>query len=59
MGVVGVVLFTRSVVGGLAVLEAFAGGMVGESQEEVVDVVVAGVVGGSGFADEVVELDEE
>ncbi len=59
VGVVGEVFFIRSVVGGLAVLEAFAGGMVGEREEEVVDVVVARVVGGSGFADEVVELGEE
>ena len=40
-------------------LEAFAAGYVGEGEEEVVDVVVARVVGGSGLADEVVELGEE
>ena len=40
-------------------LEAFAAGYVGEGEEEVVDVVVARVVGGAGFADEVVEFGEE
>ena len=59
MGVVGEALFAYAVVGGLAVLEAFAAGDVREGEEEVVDVVVARVVGGAGFADEVVELGEE
>ncbi len=40
-------------------LEAFAAGYVGEGEEEVVDVVVAGGVGGSRLADEVGELGEE
>ena len=59
MGVVGEAFFAYAVVGGLAVLEAFATGYVGEREKEVVDVVVARVVGGSGLADEVVELGEK
>ena len=59
VGVVGEAFFAYAVVGGLAVLEAFAAGYVGEGEEEVIDVVVARVVGGTGLADEVVELDEE
>jgi hypothetical protein len=51
--VVGEALFADAVVGGLAVLEAFAAGDVGEREEEVVDVVVVRGVGGAGFADEV------
>jgi len=56
---VGEALFADAVVGGLAVLEAFAAGYVGEREEEVIDVVVPGVVSCAGFADEVVELGEE
>ena len=41
VGWVGEAFFTYAVVGGLAVLEAFAAGYVGEGEEEVVDVVVA------------------
>jgi hypothetical protein len=41
VGWVGVAFFAYAVVGGLAVLEAFATGYVGEGEEEVVDVVVA------------------
>ena len=59
MGVVGEAFFADSVVGGLAVLEAFAAGYVGEREEEVVDVIVARIVGGSGLADEIVEFGEE
>ena len=59
VGCVGEAFFADAVVGGLAVLEAFAAGDVGEREEEVVDVVVARVVGGAGFADEVGELGEE
>ena len=59
VGWIGEALFAYAVVGGLAVLEAFAAGYVGEGEEEVVDVVVARGVGGSGFADEVVEFAEE
>ncbi len=59
VGVVGEAFFAYAVVGGLAVLEAFAAGYVGEGEEEVIDVVVARVVGGSGLADEVGELGEE
>ena len=55
VGGVGEAFFADAVVGGLAVLEAFAAGDVREREEEVVDVVVARVVGGSGLADEVVE----
>ena len=51
--------FADAVVGGLAVLEAFATGDVGEGEEEVVDVVVARGVGGAGLADEVGDLGEE
>jgi hypothetical protein len=49
VGVVGEALFADAVVGGLAVLEAFAAGDVREREEEVVDVVVARVVGGAGL----------
>ena len=59
VGVVGEAFFAYAVVGGLAVLEALAGGGVGEGEEEVVLVVVARAVHGSGFADEVGELGEE
>ena len=59
VGGVGEAFFAYAVVGGLAVLEAFAAGYVREGEEEVVDVVVAGIVGGSGLADEVGELDQE
>jgi hypothetical protein len=56
---VGEALFAYAVVGGLAVLEAFAAGYVGEGEKEMIDVVVARGVGGSGFADEIRELGEE
>jgi hypothetical protein len=59
VGRVGEGFFAYAVVGGLAVFETFAAGDIGEGEEEVVDVVVARVVGGSGFADEVGELGEE
>ena len=55
VGVVGEAFFADAVVGGLAVLEAFAAGDVREGEEEVVDVVVVRLVGGAGLADEVVE----
>ena len=56
---VGEALLADAVVGGLAVLQAFAAGDVGEGEEEVVDVVVVRGVGGAGFADEVGDLGEE
>ena len=40
-------------------LEAFSTGYVGECEEEVVDVVVARVVGGPGLTDEVIKLGDE
>jgi hypothetical protein len=52
-------LFADAVVGGLAMLEAFAACNVREREEEVVGVVVMRVVGCTGLADEVVEFDEE
>jgi hypothetical protein len=59
VAVVGEAFFADAVVGGLAVLEAFAAGYVGEREQEVVDVVVMRVVDGAGLADEVVELGEQ
>ncbi len=59
VGWVGEAFFADAVVGGLAVLEAFAAGYIRECEEEVIDVVVARIVGGAGFADEIVELDEK
>ncbi|MEA2261900.1 MAG: hypothetical protein QOJ51_4725 [Acidobacteriaceae bacterium] len=57
--VVGKALFAYAIVGGLAVLESFATRDVREREKEVIDVVVARVVGRSGLADEVVELSEK
>ena len=51
--------FPDAVVGGLAVLEAFAAGDVREGEKEVVDVVMVRGVGGAGLADEVGDLREE
>ena len=59
MGCVGEAFFAYAVVGGLAVFEAFAAGYVREGEEEVIDVVVARIVGGSGLADEIAEFGEE
>ncbi len=59
MRVVREAFFSYAVVGGLAVLEAFAAGDVREREQEVVDVVVARTVGGAGLADEVIELGEQ
>ena len=52
-------LLVNPVVGGLAVLQAFAAGDVREREEEVVDVVVARVVGCAGLADEVGDFVEQ
>ena len=49
-------LFGDAIVGGLVVLEAEVGYLVGEGNEEVVGVVVAGLVESSGLADELGEL---
>jgi hypothetical protein len=59
VGCVGEAFFAYAVVGRLAVLEAFATGYVRECQEEVIDVVVARVVGGSGFANQIAEFGKE
>ena len=56
---VGEAFLADAVVGGLAVLEAFAAGDVGEGEQEVVEVVVVRGVGGAGLADEVGDLGEE
>ncbi len=52
-------LLSYAVVRGLAVGSRLAAGDVGEGEKEVVDVVVARVVGRAGFADEVGDLVEE
>src|SRR5262249_42848531 len=59
MGCVGEAFLAYAVIGGLAVLQAFAAGDIRECEEEVVDVVVARGVGRSSFADEVCELGKE
>src|ERR1700722_14818637 len=56
---IGVALFAYAVVGGLAVLEAFAAGDVRKREQEVVAVVVVRGVGGTGFADEVGDFGEQ
>ena len=56
---VGEAFLADAVVGGLAVLEAFAAGDVRESEEEVVLVVVVRFVEGVGLADEVADLGED
>ncbi len=55
----GEAFFLHAVVGGLAVLEAFAAGDIGEREQEVVLVVVVRGVGGVGFAHEVGDFGEE
>src|SRR6185312_9406802 len=52
-------VFGDAIVGGLAMLEAFAAGGVREGEKEVIGVVVMGCVGGVGFADEVGDFGEE